>query len=122
MPGPLVGQILIFIIGLQHLAFAAIEMLFWTKPLGRKIFRLDEDFAKKSRVLAANQGLYNVFLAAGLLISFFLPIEAAHYFRLFFISCVAAAGIFGGFTVNGRIAMIQAGPALFALFFYILGI
>jgi putative membrane protein len=122
MPGPLVGQILIFIIGLQHLGFAVLEMFLWTKPVGRKIFRTDEAFAKNSRVLAANQGLYNVFLAAGLLISFFLPTESAHYFRLFFLSCVAAAGIFGGFTVSGRLAMIQAGPALFALFFYILGI
>jgi len=118
----MVGQILIFLIGLQHLGFAALEMLFWTKPIGRKVFRTDEAFAEKSKVLAANQGLYNVFLAAGLLISFFLPIEAAHYFRLFFLSCVAAAGIFGGFTVSARLAMVQAGPALFALFFYIMGI
>ena len=122
MPGPLVGQIFIALIGIQHLAFAALEMFFWAKPIGRKIFRTDEDFAQKSRVLAANQGLYNVFLAAGLLLSFFLDPDPAHYFRLFFLSCVAAAGIFGGFTVSARLALIQAGPALFALFFYILGI
>ncbi|RZA08509.1 MAG: DUF1304 domain-containing protein, partial [Proteobacteria bacterium] len=114
MPGPTIAPILIALIGLQHLAFAYLEMFLWAKPIGRKIFKTDEEFAKKSRVLAANQGLYNIFLAAGLLLSFFLNAEAAHYFRFFFLSCVAVAGIFGGFTVSMRLAMVQAGPALLA--------
>lgn len=122
MPAPLVAPTFILVIALQHIAFGVLEMFFWEKPLGRKIFRTDADFAAKSKVLAANQGLYNYFLAGGLIFSFFLSNEAAHYFRLYFLSCVIVAGLYGGYTVNRRLAMIQAGPALFALFFYILGI
>ena len=97
-------------------------MLFWTKPLGIKVFRTDPDFAKKSEALAANQGLYNLFLALGLFFSFFLNEEAAHWFRFFFLGCVAIAGIFGAATVSSRIFLIQALPALFALFFVAMGL
>lgn len=118
----MVGKILLFVIALQHIGFALLEMVYWSKPLGRKIFRLDPDFADKSRVLAANQGLYNLFLAAGLLCSFLLEEAAAHWFRFFFLSCVAVAGIFGGATVSARIFLFQAVPALAALFFLIIGL
>lgn len=122
MPAPLVAPTFILVIAFQHVAFGVLEMFFWDKPLGRKVFRTDADFAAQSKVLAGNQGLYNYFLAGGLFFSFFLDNDAAHYFRLYFLACVIVAGLYGGYTVSRRLAMIQAGPALFALFFYILGI
>jgi putative membrane protein len=110
-----IAQALVLFVGLQHLAFAALEIFFWHKPLGRKIFRTDPEFALRSRALPANQGLYNVFLAAGLLLSFFLKTGAAETFQLFFLSCVVAAGVFGAFTVSSRILYLQALPAALGL-------
>lgn len=117
----MIGKIFVLIIGLQHVAFAVLEMFLWNTPTGRKIFRTDEAFAEKSKSLAANQGLYNLFLAAGLFCSLLLDELAAHWFRYFFLICVVVAGAFGAATVNKRIFMIQALPALIALFFIILG-
>ena len=88
------------------------EMLWWQTSLGRKIFGLDQSFAQKSAPLAANQGLYNGFLAAGLIWSFWQP-EFER--QLFFLSCVALAGIFGSVTVSHKIFYIQGLPALVAL-------
>jgi putative membrane protein len=118
----MIYPIFVLLIGLQHIGFALLEIRFWDKPLGRKIFRTSPEFAAQSKALAANQGLYNLFLAAGLLLSFFLDASSAHSFRFFFLGCVFVAGIFGGYTVNKRIFLIQAIPAGFALFFLVLGL
>ena len=113
----MIGKIFLAIVALQHVAFAVLEMFLWNSPTGRKVFRTTETFAAESKALAANQGLYNLFLAAGLFASFLLDEMAAHWFRYFFLGCVVVAGVFGAATVNKRIFVVQAVPALFALFF-----
>lgn len=105
---------LITLIALLHLYFLVLEMFFWTKPLGRKTFNLTADFAEASKNLAANQGLYNGFLAAGLIWGLLLGDDAVAIY-LFFLSCIAIAGIYGSITVNKRIFFIQALPAIIAL-------
>ncbi len=102
---------LLGIVALLHLGFLYLEMFLWDKPAGRRIFRTTEEFAKQSRNLAANQGLYNGFLAAGLIWGFF----AGEAVKIFFLVCVIIAGAFGAFTVSKRIFYIQALPALLVL-------
>lgn len=98
-------------VALLHLGFLAIEMFLWDKPTGRGIFHTTAEFATRSKMLAANQGLYNGFLAAGLIWGLF----AGDAVKLFFLSCAAVAGIFGAFTVSRRIFYIQGLPALIGL-------
>ena len=105
---------LIALIALLHIYFLVLEMFLWDKPLSRKIFKLSADYAKASKTLAANQGLYNGFLAAGLVWGLLLG-SAGISILLFFLSCIVIAGIFGGITVNKRIFFIQALPAIIAL-------
>ena len=109
----LLSQILIALVALLHFYFLALEMFFWDKPLGRKVFNLTPEFAAASKTLAANQGLYNGFLAAGLVWS----LVGSHGFHvaIFFLTCVIIAGIYGGLTVNRKIFFVQALPALIAL-------
>jgi len=109
-----ITQILISAIALLHLYFLVLEMFFWDKPLGRKTFKLTADYAKASKTLAANQGLYNGFLAAGLVWGLLLG-NAGTAIVLFFLSCIVIAGVFGGMTVNKRIFFIQAVPAIATL-------
>ena len=100
------------LVALLHLAFLVLEMFLWTKPLGLKVFRNTREKAEISKVLAANQGLYNGFLAAGLawgLIDGSLP------FKVFFLVCVVVAGAYGAWSVNRRILWVQAAPAAVAL-------
>ena len=109
-------------IAVLHLYFLYLEMFAWTTPKGLRIFRNDADFAKKSAVLAANQGLYNGFLAAGLIWSIFaIGLEGQHL-RVFFLSCIVVAGLYGGYSVSKKIFFIQALPAIITLnvtlFFY----
>jgi uncharacterized membrane protein len=110
----LITLALITFIALLHLYFLVLEMFFWDKPLGRKTFNLTADFAKASKNLAANQGLYNGFLAAGLIWGMLLG-NAGIAILLFFLSCIVVAGAYGGITVNKRIMIIQAFPAAIAL-------
>jgi len=108
----LVANILVLIVALLHIGFLVLEMFFWDHPVGRKRFGLTPEFAKESATLAANQGLYNGFLAAGLiwgLVIHSTPVQ------IFFLVCVLIAGIFGGFTARRTILYIQALPALLAL-------
>jgi putative membrane protein len=105
------SNILVGIVALLHIGFLYLEMFLWDKPVGRRVFRTTESFAKESRALAANQGLYNGFLAAGLIWGLFAGDEV----KTFFLICVMIAGIFGAFTVSKRILFIQTLPALFAL-------
>ena len=111
----LAAQILIALVALLHLYFLALEMFFWDKPLGRRVFNLTPEFAAASKALAANQGLYNGFLAAGLIWSLILGGHEGFHVALFFLTCVIVAGAYGALTVNKRIFFFQALPALIAL-------
>jgi putative membrane protein len=111
----LITQVLIALVALLHLYFLALEMFFWDKPLGRKVFHLTPEFAAASKTLAANQGLYNGFLAAGLIWGLWVGDHFGFHIELFFLACVIVAGIYGALTVNKRIFFFQALPALLAL-------
>jgi putative membrane protein len=110
----LVANILIALVALLHVYFLVLEMFLWDTPYGRRTFNLTPDFAAASRVLAANQGLYNGFLAAGLLWGLSLGI-AGVAIKTFFLVCVVVAGVYGGYSVNRRIFFVQAIPAIIAL-------
>jgi len=101
-------------VAILHLVFLVLEMFLWTKPLGRKIFGLTREFAGQTAALAANQGLYNGFLAAGLLWGlFFRP--PSNDVTVFFLVCVIVAGVYGALTVKRTILFIQALPGAIAL-------
>ncbi len=105
---------LTLLVALLHVYFLVLEMFLWTRPAGRKAFGLTREFAESTRVLAANQGLYNGFLAAGLAWGCWLGAAGADI-RVFFLGCVVIAGVFGGATASWRILPIQALPAAVAL-------
>lgn len=107
-----IANIVIALVAMLHLYFLVLEMLFWDKPLGLRTFKLTPDFAKASKVLAANQGLYNGFLAAGLLWGLWRGDVAT---QTFFLSCVLMAGLYGAATVGKKILYIQALPAALGL-------
>ena len=107
-----VAMVLVVLVALLHLYFLVLEMFLWTRPLGLKTFRNTPEKAETTRVLAANQGLYNGFLAAGLL---YAAITGSREFALFFLACVVVAGLYGAYSVNKRIFLVQALPALLAL-------
>lgn len=107
------ASLLTGLVALLHLWFLVLEMFFWTKPLGRRVFKLTEEKAQATQVLAANQGLYNGFLAAGLAWGLALGAEGGTI-RLFFLGCVVVAGIFGAATVGRKILFVQALPAAVA--------
>jgi putative membrane protein len=109
-----VAYLLVAFVALQHVGFLVLEMFFWTSPTGLETFNMTPDFARASQVLAANQGLYNGFLAAGLAWGL---ISRVHGFaaQIFFLSCVIVAGVFGGLTAKVSILYIQALPAAIAL-------
>jgi putative membrane protein len=111
---PIAADIVITLIALLHLYFLVLEMFLWDKPAGRRAFGLSPEFAAQSRVLAANQGLYNGFLAAGLLWGLYLG-AAGLAVKLFFLGCVLLAGLFGGLTASRKILWIQAAPAAVGL-------
>lgn len=106
--------IAIGVVAALHAYFLVVEMFLWTKPYGRRVFGLSQEFANQSRALAANQGLYNGFLAAGLVWSL-CPAFDERPIAIFFLSCVIAAGIFGGITANKKILFVQALPGAVAL-------
>ena len=107
-----VAMVLVVLVALLHLYFLVLEMFLWTRPLGLKTFRNTPEKAEVTRVLAANQGLYNGFLAAGLL---YAAITGSREFALFFPACVVVAGLYGAYSVNKRVFLVQALPALLAL-------
>jgi putative membrane protein len=105
-----------------HIYFLILEMFLWTKPRGLKTFKQSLDQALASRALAANQGLYNGFLAAGLIWSLVAPSpDFTRSLQIFFLLCVVVAGAFGGLTVNRKIFFIQGVPAVVALGLVICG-
>jgi putative membrane protein len=111
----IIAKILIALIALEHLYFLVLEMFLWTTPRTRAAFGMSAEQAEASKVLAANQGLYNGFLAAGLFWSLSEPYLFALPLSLFFLLCVLIAGLYGGFTANRRIWLVQALPAAIAL-------
>jgi putative membrane protein len=115
----LVAAALIAIVALLHIGFLVLEMFLWDKPLGRRVFRLTPEFSAASKVLAANQGLYNGFLAAGLLYS--LVLTDGQRVSMLFLVFVIVAGVYGAFTVNRRVFWIQAAPAIVALLVLLIG-
>jgi putative membrane protein len=104
--------VLIALVALLHVYFLVLEMFLWTRPLGMKVFRLTREKAESTKALAANQGLYNGFLAAGLVWSI---IGERRDVAAFFLACVIIAGLYGAATVNKRIFLVQSVPALLAL-------
>jgi len=106
-------------VALLHVYFLVLEMFLWDKPFGRKTFGLTPEFAAASKSLAANQGLYNGFLAAGLAWGICLG-AAGFQIKLFFLACVIVAGVFGAITVNRKILWVQAVPGGAALALVIL--
>lgn len=110
----LAATALTVLVALLHGWILVLEMFLWTTPYGRRAFRLTEEQARATRTLAANQGLYNGFLAAGLAWSLWLG-AGGFYVRSFFLGCIVVAGVFGAITVNRRILFIQALPAAVAL-------
>jgi putative membrane protein len=108
------ANIVIGLVALLHAWFMVLEMFLWDKPYGRRTFRTTPEFAAASRSLAANQGLYNGFLAAGLLWGLYLG-AAGLEVKLFFLACVIIAGVFGAVTVNRYILFVQAVPGIVAM-------
>lgn len=110
----ILANTVIVLIALLHIYILVLEMFLWTKTAGRRAFGLTAEFAQATKVLAANQGLYNGFLAAGLCWS--LLSEANGFeLKLFFLSCILVAGIYGAITANKKILFVQAVPALIGL-------
>ncbi len=111
----LVASVLVAIVAVLHVWFLILEMVLWRKPLGMRTFDLTPERAELTATLAANQGLYNGFLAAGLVVGLVAPQPTAFHFKLFFLACVIVAGLFGAVTVSRRILLVQALPAALAL-------
>jgi putative membrane protein len=110
----IVAKLLVAVVALAHIGFLVLEMFLWTSPYALKAFGMTPEFASASAGLAANQGLYNGFLAAGLIWSLFARTNSTAL-RVFFLSCVIVAGIFGAATVKMSILYVQALPAALAL-------
>ena len=109
-------NILVLLVGLLHVYFMVLEMFLWESPRGLKTFGNTPERARDSAVLAANQGLYNGFIAAGLIWSVFYPWGlSAHHIKTFFLSCVIIAGLYGARTVSRKIFYVQALPAIITL-------
>ena len=111
----LLRNVLVAFVALEHLGFLVLEMFLFKSPAGRRVFRTTPEFAVQAAPLAANQGLYNGFLAAGLIWSLLAPEPMAAPLRLFFLGCVLVAAVFGAATVSRRILVIQGLPAALAL-------
>jgi putative membrane protein len=115
-----IATVLVLLVAALHVYFMLLEMVLWTKPAGRKAFGLTEEFAESTKSLAANQGLYNGFLVAGLVwaaVSVSTGSVMALPLACFFLACVIVAGVFGAVTVSRKILFVQAAPALFAMAF-----
>src|SRR4030081_2238387 len=109
-----IANTLAALVAALHVYFLVLEMFLWTKPLGLKTFRNSPEKAADSAVLAANQGLYNGFLAAGLFWGLSLG-ASGNPIKIFFLACVVVAGLYGGMTASRRILFVQALPAAIAL-------
>lgn len=115
----LIANIVIALVALLHVYFLVLEMFLWDKPFGLRTFRMTQEVAQTTKTLAANQGLYNGFLAAGLFWGLLLGTEGSHI-KLFFLACVLVAGLYGAATVGRKILYIQALPAMIGLLLVLL--
>ncbi len=111
----LLAVLFVGLVAAIHVYIVVLEMFLWNKPLGMKVFKLEPDFAARSAPLAANQGLYNGFLAAGLVWGLLASEPVAFQAKVFFLSCVIIAGLYGAATVSRRILYVQTVPAAIAL-------
>lgn len=111
-----IAPLLVALVALIHIYILVLEMFLWTSERGRKIFASTPEFAERTKVLAANQGLYNGFLAAGLIWGLLQPEPGfAWQIQLFFLACVAVAGLYGAATVGMKILLVQTVPAVLAI-------
>ena len=110
----ILANIVIAIVAILHLGFLVLEMFLWDHPIGRKTFKMTKEVSKSSAALAANQGLYNGFLAAGLFWSLTLGDDGKSV-AFFFLVCVLVAGLYGAATASRKILFVQALPALIAI-------
>jgi len=114
-----ISNFAVSLVALLHLYFLILEMFLWEKPIGLKTFANTREKAKITKVLAANQGLYNGFMAAGLIWGI-LQDAAGYDFKVFFLLCIITAGIYGAITVSKKILYVQAIPGLIALILVLL--
>lgn len=112
-----ISNLLVALVAVEHFGIMVLEMFFWDHPVGRRIFGMAPETSAVSATLAANQGLYNGFLAAGLIWGL---ISDRREVKIFFLACVVLAGIFGGLTAKTSIILTQALPAFTALLFVLL--
>jgi putative membrane protein len=110
----MIANVLVGLVVLIHLYIVVLEMVLWDKPFGRRVFGNTAEFATASKVLAANQGLYNGFLAAGLVWGLSMGV-AGQPVQLFFLGCVIVAGLYGAMSVGIKILFVQAVPAALAM-------
>lgn len=112
----IVSAVLVAIVALMHVYILVLEMFLWTGASARRIFGTSETFARETKALAANQGLYNGFLAAGLIWGLLHPDPSfAFQLQLFFLLCVVVAAVYGSLTANKSILLKQGAPAILAL-------
>lgn len=109
-----ISDIVLVLVALLHGYFLVLEMFLWDKPAGRRAFGMSKEQAAATKVLAANQGLYNGFIAAGLLWGA-IQGAAGYPFKLFFLLCVIIAGVYGAATASRKILYVQALPGLLGL-------
>jgi len=109
------AAVLTGLVALIHVYIVVLEMALWNTPRGRAAFGTSRELAAQTTAMAANQGLYNGFLVAGLLLALVGPADHRFSFAVFSLSCVAVAGVFGALTVSRRILLVQTVPALLAL-------
>jgi putative membrane protein len=109
----MIANVLVGLVAAIHVYILVVEMFLWDRPYGRRVFGQTAEFATASKVLAANQGLYNGFLAAGLIWGLSLG-TAGHAVQLFFLGCVFVAGVYGAMTVGVKILFVQSVPAALA--------
>lgn len=113
---PTVANGLVGLVAFLHAWFLVLEMFLWQKPLGLKVFKQSREKAESSAVLAANQGLYNGFLVAGLIWGLLHADPAVGFqLKVFFLGCVVVAGAYGAYSVSKNILLVQAAPAAIAL-------
>ena len=110
----IIANLAVLFVALLHVYFLVLEMFLWEKPAGLKAFGQSREKAAITKVLAANQGLYNGFIAAGLLLGV-IQSAAGYDFKVYFLSCVIIAGIYGAMTASRKILFIQAAPGIIAL-------
>lgn len=115
------ANIVVLLVGLIHVYILVLEMFLWDKPQGLKAFGLTPEKAAATKVLGANQGLYNGFLAAGLFWGLMLGGQQGHSFKVFFLFCVLIAGLYGAATSSKRILYVQALPAAIGLLLVLAG-